>query len=308
MEDQQPGSGDLTTEEHSAAERPRRRFFGRRSKREASAPTTEAVEAAEVDETAKSADDAPKTPMGKAARAKAQPAQPEAEAEQSEGPVEESAESPDEAPAEESVETPAEETVAETAEKTVEEAPEEPVVMVPHRPAGKGLIAAAAVASVVFVGASAFAGAMVQPYLAERALVATKLDIARAATDAITTLWTYTPDDMNTLADRATVFLGGDFADEYRRYIDAIVEANKQAQVTNTTQVMGAAVESVSPPSVPTEATALVYTNSVATSPVTKNIPALRYLSYRLTMQRDGGDWRIIRMSTITSFDLTPQL
>ena len=315
MEDQQPGSGDLTTEEHSAAKRPRRRFFGRRSKREASAPTTEAVEAAEVDETAKSADDAPKTPMGKAARAKAQPVQKEAEAEQSEGPVEESAESPDEAPAEEAVESaespdeaPTEQSVETPAGETGEEAPEEPVVMVPHRPAGKGLIASAAVASVVFVGASAFAGAMVQPYLAERALVATKLDIARAATDAITTLWTYTPDDMNTLADRATVFLGGDFADEYRRYIDAIVEANKQAQVTNTTQVMGAAVESVSPPSVPTEATALVYTNSVATSPVTKNIPALRYLSYRLTMQRDGGDWRIIRMSTITSFDLTPQL
>ncbi len=303
MEDQQPGSGDLTTDEHSAAERPRRRFFGRRSKREVSEPTAEVVEAAEVDETVTSAGDAPKAPMGKAARAKAQPAQPEAGAEAPEGPVEEtieeSAESPDE-----SAEEPAEETV----DETVEEAPQEPVVMVPHRPAGKGLIAAAAVASVVFVGASAFAGAMVQPYLAERALVATKLDIARAATEAITTLWTYTPDDMNTLADRATVFLVGDFADEYRRYIDAIVEANKQAQVTNTTQVMGAAVESVSPPSVPTEATALVYTNSVATSPVTKNIPALRYLSYRLTMQRDGGDWRITRMSTITSFDLTPQL
>ncbi len=59
---------------------------------------------------------------------------------------------------------------------------------------------------------------------------------------------------------------------------------------------------------VPTEATALVYTNSVATSPVTKNIPSLRYLSYRLTMKRDGRDLLITRMSTITSFDLTPQL
>lgn len=285
MEDQQPGSGDLTTEEPSTADRPRRRFFGRRSK--PAVPATEVAEAqaATADETETPADDAPKTPMGKAARAKAVPAEQEAETEQ---PVEESAE--------------------ELVESPVEEAPQEPVVMVPHRPASKGMIAAAAVASVVFIGASAFAGAMVQPYLAERALVATKLDIARTATDAITTLWTYTPDDMNTLADRATVFLGGDFAEEYRRYIDAIVEPNKQAQVTNTTQVMGAAVESVSPPSVPTEATALVYTNSVATSPVTKNIPALRYLSYRLTMQREGGDWRIVRMSTITSFDLTPQL
>lgn len=188
-------------------------------------------------------------------------------------------------------------------------APEpEPVVLVPHRPAGRKLVIAAAVASAVFVGASGFAAAMVQPYLVQRALVETKLNIARTATDAITTLWTYTPDDMATLADRASVYLGGDFAAEDRRYIDAIVEPNKQAQVTNTTEVMGAAVESVSPPTTPTEATALVYTNSVATSPVTKNIPSLRYLSYRLTLQRDGRDWRIVRMSTITSFDLTPQL
>lgn len=184
----------------------------------------------------------------------------------------------------------------------------EPVVLVAHRPAPKSLIVATAVASTVLVGASGFAAAMVAPYLSERALVETKLAIARTATDAITTLWSYTPEDMATLADRASVYLDGDFAEEYRRYIDAIVEPNKQAQVTNSTQVIGAAVESVTPPSIPTEATALVYTNSVATSPVTKNIPALRYLSYRLTMQRDGGDWRITRMSTITSFDLTPQL
>lgn len=184
----------------------------------------------------------------------------------------------------------------------------EPVTLVPHRPAGRRLKIAAVVASVVFVGAGAFAGAMVQPYLVERALVQTKLDIAQTAVDAITTLWTYSPDDMGTLADRASRYLGGDFAEDYRRYIDAIVEPNKQAQVTNTTEVVGAAVETVTPTVAPSEATAIVYTNSVATSPVTKNIPSLRYLSYRLTMQRDGTQWLITRMSTITSFDLTPQL
>ena len=67
---------------------------------------------------------------------------------------------------------------------------------------------------------------------------------------------------------------------------------------------MGAAVETVTP----TEATALVYTNSVATSPGSKNIPSLRYLSYRLTMERSDAKWLITRMSTVTSFDLTPQL
>jgi Mce-associated membrane protein len=196
----------------------------------------------------------------------------------------------------------------------VEEAPEpaeildsEPAddrVLVPHRPAGKRLLVAATAAAVLFVAAAAFAGATLQPYLAERAAVDTKLDVARTAASAISTLWTYTPDNMEALPDRASGFLGGDFANEYRKYIDAIVAPNKQAQVTNTTQVMGAAVESLSAD----EATALVYTNSVATSPVTKNIPSLRYLSYRLTMQRDDAKWLITKMSTVTSFDLTPQL
>ena len=46
---------------------------------------------------------------------------------------------------------------------------------------------------VLFVAAGAFAGATVQPYLVDRATVDTKLDIARTAANAITTLWTYTP-------------------------------------------------------------------------------------------------------------------
>ena len=186
------------------------------------------------------------------------------------------------------------------------EAPEplREVTFVPHRPAGKRLLTAAAVAAVLFVGAAAFAGATLQPYLAERAEVDTKLDVARTAASAISTLWTYTPENMESLPDRSAGFLGGDFAYEYRKYIDAIVAPNKQAQVTNTTEVLGAAVETLTP----SEATAIVYTNSVATSPMTKNIPSLRYLSYRLTMERHDAEWLITRMSTVTSLDLTPQL
>lgn len=279
MEDQQPGSGDLTTDDEAVTstgdtleETPqrRRRFFRRRT---VAAPVNDGVDAAEAPDAP--AEDQPKTPVGKAARAAR------------------AAESPASS--------------ADTETETDSEPPAE-VVLVPHRPAGARTIGVAVAASVLFVGGSAFAGAMVQPYLAQRALNATKIEIARTATAAITALWTYTPDDMPTLADRASKFLAGDFAGEYRKYIDAIVEPNKQAQVTNTTEVVGAAVESVSPANTPTEATALVYTNSVATSPVTKNIPSLRYLSYRLTMTRDGGEWLITRMSTITSFDLTPKL
>jgi Mce-associated membrane protein len=191
---------------------------------------------------------------------------------------------------------------AESAEAEAE-AVDEPV-LVPHRPAGKRLKLAAAAAAALFVAGGAFLGATAQPVIANRALVETKLNVARTAANAITTLWSYTPENMDSLGDRSAKYLTGDFAFQYRKFIDSIVATNKQAQVTNTTSVLGSAVESVSP----TEASAVVYTNSVATSPVSKNIPSLRYLSYRLEMKRDRADWRITRMTTITTLDLTPQV
>jgi Mce-associated membrane protein len=156
----------------------------------------------------------------------------------------------------------------------------------------------------LFVAAGAFAGAAVQPYLADRAAVATKLTIARTAADAITTLWTYTPEDMDKLPDRSAKYLSGDFQDQYRKYVDAIVPTNRQAKVTNNTQVVGTAVESLQG----SEATAIVYTNTTSTSPLSKNIPAMKYLSYRLQLKRQDGDWRVTKMTTVTSLDLTPQM
>jgi Mce-associated membrane protein len=172
-----------------------------------------------------------------------------------------------------------------------------------RRQAGKWSVIAAAVAAVLFVGAAAFAGVAVKPYLIDRATVATKLRIARTAANAITTLWTYNPQNMDKLADRAAQYLSGDFEASYRKYIDAIAAPNKQAQVTNTTEVTGAAVESLNGP----DATALVYTNTTSTSPTTKDIPSLKYLSYRLAMKRDHSRWLVTKMTTITSLDLTPK-
>jgi Mce-associated membrane protein len=186
----------------------------------------------------------------------------------------------------------------------VQDADETDLVLVPHRPAGRALKMVAVAASVAFVAAAAFAGASIAPYLTDRAAVQTKFAIAETAANAITTLWTYTPEDMDKLPDRSARYLGGDFASDYKRYIDAIVAPNKQAQVSNNTQVLGAAVESLTP----TEATAIVYTNSVATSPVTKGIPSLRYLSYRLTMKRQENRWLITQMVAVTKLDLTPRL
>lgn len=284
MEDQPADPGDLTTEAGATAETRRRRFSLRRKPKTSEPetviePTAEIVEPAEPAEAGEPAE-APRTPVGKKRRVAPK--------------TEESAEDTELVEASEPVDT----------QGDAEDTPEEDRVLVPHRPAGKRLLIAAAAAAVLFVGAAGFAGATVQPYLAERATVDTKIDVARTAASAISTLWTYTPENMETLPDRAEGFLGGDFANEYRKYIDAIVAPNKQAQVTNTTQVMGAAVESLTAD----QATAIVYTNSVATSPVTKNIPSLRYLSYRLTMERDHAKWLITKMSTVTSFDLTPQL
>jgi len=193
------------------------------------------------------------------------------------------------------------EAVDEVAEEKSEAAP---VVLVPHRPAGRRLLMAGVVAAALFVGASAFAGAAVQPYLADRALVQNKFEVAKTAAAAVTTLWSYSPNDMDKLADRSQQYLAGGFAEEYRKFVDSIVASNKQAQVTNQTKVMGTAVESISA----NEATAIVYTNSVATSPLTKGIPSLRYLSYRLTLKRSGADWKVSQMSALTKLDLTPQL
>jgi Mce-associated membrane protein len=172
-----------------------------------------------------------------------------------------------------------------------------------RRPATKWSVIAAAVAAVLFVIAGAFAGATMQPYLNDRATVATKVKVARTAANAITTLWTYNPENIDKLADRASQYLSGDFQAAYRKYLDALVAPNKQAKITNTTQVVGAAVESLSA----SDATAIVYTNTESTSPATKDVPSLKYLSYRLSLQRDHARWMVTKMTTITSLDLTPK-
>jgi Mce-associated membrane protein len=129
------------------------------------------------------------------------------------------------------------------------------------------------------------------------------LKVAQTAATAITTLWTYTPENMDKLADRASSYLSGDFEAQYRKFVDAIVAPNKQAKITNSTQVTGAAVESLDD----SNAVVIVYTNTTSTSPLNKNIPALKYLSYRLFMKRTDGRWLVTRMTTVTSLDLTPQ-
>lgn len=171
------------------------------------------------------------------------------------------------------------------------------------RRAGRAWALVAMIAALLFVGSAAFAGAMVQPYLTDRATAATKLNVARTAANAITTLWTYTPENMDTLADRASRYLSGDFEAQYRKFVDAIVAPNKQAKITNSTEVTGAAVESLDGPN----AMVIVYTNTTSTSPLTKNVPSLKYLSYRLTMKRSNSRWLVTRMTTITTLDLTPK-
>jgi Mce-associated membrane protein len=204
-------------------------------------------------------------------------------------------ESAEASPAEADDDAPAEEEAAADAE---EKRPRRKIL------AGKRLAIAIAVAAVLFVGSAAFAGAAVQPYLSDRATAATKLKVARTAANAITALWTYTPENMDGLADRASAYLSGDFEAQYRKFVDAIVAPNKQAKVTNRTDVTGAAVESLDDPN----AVVIVYTNTTSTSPLTKNIPALKYLSYRLFMKRTNGRWLVTRMTTITSLDLTPHV
>jgi len=214
---------------------------------------------------------------------------------ETDAPETEAAETPDSESGDESTD---DENVDDTTEA------EEPVLgFRERRPAGKWSLIATAVAAALFVGSAAFAGASVQPYLTDRATVEIKQRVARTAANAITTLWTYTPANIDKLADRASQYLSGDFEASYRKYIDAIAAPNKQAQITNSTQVTGAAVESLNG----ADATAIVYTNTTSTSPATKDVPSLKYLSYRLAMQRNHGHWLVTKMTTVTSLDLTPK-
>jgi Mce-associated membrane protein len=183
-------------------------------------------------------------------------------------------------------------------------APDEAAGAPQGRRSGRWLAVTAGVCAALFVGASVFTGAAAQPYLADRALIATKLEIAETAVNAVNALWNYTPENMGTLTDRASVYLSGDLEHDYRKFIDAISETNRQAKVTDNTQVTGVAVESVDGP----EATVLVYTNTSATSGLEKTIPSLKYQSHRLFMRRDHHRWVVTKMPSVTSLSLTPQL
>jgi Mce-associated membrane protein len=265
VEDQQPAAGDLTAD--AAVEASEARV----------AEQSESEDSAERDESADAATQAaPESVEGAPDEIDADAAQ------QADGDAEAKEEADEEA--------------AETATATDDNGART------KRLAGKRLAIAVAVAAVLFVGSAAFAGATVQPYLADRATAAIKLKVARTAANAITTLWTYTPENMDNLPDRAAAYLSGDFEAQYRKFVDTIVAPNKQAKITNSTEVTGAAVESLDDP----DAVVIVYTNTSSTSPLTKNIPSLKYLSYRLFMKRTNGRWLVTRMTTITSLDLTP--
>ena len=193
------------------------------------------------------------------------------------------------------------EAVEETEDTAVEVADEEPVELVPRKPAGKKLTIAVAVAAALFVAAGAFGGAMLEPYLSDRVVAATKHKVAQTATDAITTLFTYTPDDMDQLPERSAKYLGGDLGDSYAKQVDALAATNKQNQIRRSAQVVGAAVESLNGG----DATAVVYANITYTSAANKDVPRIFLVSYRLTMKREGSNWVITNMPWITSKDLT---
>nr|WP_246398334.1 mammalian cell entry protein [Mycobacterium vicinigordonae] len=178
----------------------------------------------------------------------------------------------------------------------------------PKKPRRKfGRRAAAVVVGLVatlFVGSAAFAGAMVQPYLSATATVEIKEKVARAAKDAVTALFSYTPEDVDRLSDRAGRYLGGDFGARYRAFVEPIVAPTKQTKITTSTVVAGIAVESLQLPN----AVVIVYANTTTTTPLKKNIPTMQYKSLRLQMKREHDKWLVTSMNTVTSLDVTPQL
>ena len=109
---------------------------------------------------------------------------------------------------------------------------------------------------------------------------------------------------MDSLPDRSANYLGGDFAAEYRNYIDAIVAPNKQAQVTNNTQVLGTAVETLTP----SEATGDRVHQLRCDQSGDEEHPVAALSVLPVDDGAPGREWLITRMATITSLDLTPQL
>ncbi len=165
-------------------------------------------------------------------------------------------------------------------------------------------IAVLAAAGAVLATAVVFAGAALRLYLADSTAAHAKSEIIQTATEAMTTLWSYTPNDIEQLRDRSGKYLGGDIQDRYRKFIDEIAVPDKQAQVTNETQVMGAGVETLNG----SDATVLIYVNTTSTTPQTRDKPSLKYLSYRLIMHKSDSRWVITKMTTVTSLDLQPKL
>jgi len=163
------------------------------------------------------------------------------------------------------------------------------------------VVAVAAIA--LFVGLAAFAGAVCQPYLADRATAANARKVARTAAAAVTMLWTYTPETIDSLPDRAGQYLSGDFRAQYRKFLQAAIMPTKQAQLTNKANVVGVAVESLKGP----DAVALVLINTTATSPLMNNIPSLRHVGYRLAMKQQRSHWLVTAITTISFLDLTPK-
>ncbi|WP_396932134.1 hypothetical protein [Mycolicibacterium sp.] len=168
----------------------------------------------------------------------------------------------------------------------------------------RGMIFATGAAAAAFVASGAFSAAALQPYLADRARAESRMDVARTAAAAVTALWTYTPETIDTLPNRAGQYLSGDFNAEYRKFVASIATPNKQAQVTNDTDVVGVGVEALNH----NDATALVFTNTTATSPMNKGIPSLKYVGYRLDLKRSGSRWFVTKMATVSFIDLTPQI
>jgi predicted Ser/Thr protein kinase len=165
-------------------------------------------------------------------------------------------------------------------------------------------IAVLALPALILIAAIVFAVTTTRLHLADLAEADAKRAVVHDATEAVTTLWSYTPDDMDGLSERAGRYLTGDFQAQYLKFVSAIAEPSKQAHITSKADVVGAGVETLAG----SEATAILYVNATSTSPATADKPSLKYFAYRMTMQKHDSRWLVSKMTTITSMDIEPKL
>ncbi|OBH49925.1 hypothetical protein [Mycobacterium sp. E2479] len=116
----------------------------------------------------------------------------------------------------------------------------------------------------------------------------------RAASDGSVAVLSYSPGDLNRDFAKAKSYLTGDFLAYYTKFTEQIAAMAQQKQVTETAQVVRAAVSELHPNS----AIVLVFINQTATSKAVPE-PQTTASSARVTLTKIKNSWLISKLDPL---------